>query len=209
MVVAHPLADRIVNRNDPQTPKMRYKVGPSIRLARLVADDCVQIKDVSRQSARTLTFKDESGKTTNVAAYFQTVLNVNLRGADFPCVQLTKTAWYPLELCTIQSGNKFTKKLDPDQISEALKFTTNPPHIRIQQVKDGLQTLGYASNPICRAWGFSIDPTPIEFAARVLPPPSLHCQEWVLPFSHENGNVAEVEQPQRQADQDPGQSRHV
>lgn len=69
----------IVNRNDPVTPRLRFK-----------------IKEVSREGAANLKFKDESGKESTVAQYFQKVHNVKLKGPSFPCVKLTAKAWFPM-----------------------------------------------------------------------------------------------------------------
>lgn len=72
-------------------------------------------------------FQDENGRQMTVASYFKQVHSVTLRGPNFPCVKVTSKAWYPLECCTVAPGSRFTKKLDPDQVAEALKCT-RPPH---------------------------------------------------------------------------------
>lgn len=132
-----------------------------------------KIRAVSRESAAQLTFENDQGQRTNIQAYFQQVYNYTLRFPTLPCVQVTKKAWYPMEICTVERGNKYTKKLNPDQVAEALKFTTQPPNRRLALIREGLGYLGLGTSDTLRSWQFGVETTPMQVKARVLDPPQL------------------------------------
>jgi len=79
-----------------------------------------KIKEMSRETAAQKQMTTDDGRKVAVAQYFASN-GMRLQNPNLPCVRLTKRAWYPLELVTVQSGDRFTKKLSPDQISETLK----------------------------------------------------------------------------------------
>jgi len=87
-----------------------------------------KIRALSREPANALRFEGDNGEQWTIQSYFQKIYNYTLRFPNLPCVQVTKKAWYPMEVCTVERGNKYTKKLNPDQVAEALKFTTQPPN---------------------------------------------------------------------------------
>ena len=70
-----------------------------------------------------------------IQSYFQKIYNYTLRFPNLPCVQVTKKAWYPMEVCTVERGNKYTKKLNPDQVAEALKCKLSTSSLFIKKQK--------------------------------------------------------------------------
>lgn len=80
-----------------------------------------KIRALSKVPASHYMFENDQGQEVSLQAYFQQTYNYTLRFPNLPCVQVTKKAWYPMELCTVERGNKYTKKLLPDQVAEALK----------------------------------------------------------------------------------------
>ena len=93
-------------------------------------------------------FENDQGQEVSIQNYFQTTYNYTLRFPGLPCVQVTKKAWYPMEVCTVERGNKYTKKLLPDQVAEALKcrllfffFSHMLPQVRANQPLCGFQLL--------------------------------------------------------------------
>lgn len=99
-----------------------------------------------------------------------------------------------MEILEVERGNKYTKKLTPDQVSEALKcesdcslfrdirkviehlnlsVTTQPPNRRLQLVREGFAYLSLGRSETTRAWNFSVEQTPLQVKARVLDPPTL------------------------------------
>lgn len=84
-----------------------------------------KIRALSRVPASAFMFENDQGQEISIQTYFQQTYNYTLRFPGLPCVQVTKKAWYPMEICTVERGNKFTKKLLPDQVAEALKCKIN------------------------------------------------------------------------------------
>lgn len=80
-----------------------------------------KIRALSRVPASAFMFENDQGQEISIQTYFQQTYNYTLRFPGLPCVQVTKKAWYPMEVCTVERGNKYTKKLLPDQVAEALK----------------------------------------------------------------------------------------
>lgn len=80
-----------------------------------------KIRAVSKDPASTFSFTDDGGRSVTIQAYFQQMYNYSLRYPSLPCVQVTKRAWYPMEVCAVKPGNKWGKKLTPDQVAEIIK----------------------------------------------------------------------------------------
>lgn len=80
-----------------------------------------KIRALSSVPASHYMFTNDNGQEISIQQYFAQTYNYQLRFPGLPCVQVTKKAWYPMEICTVERGNKFTKKLGPDQVAEALK----------------------------------------------------------------------------------------
>lgn len=101
-----------------------------------------KVRALSKEPANVFTFTNDEGQgitiqvntmrsyrigqllTITRQAYFQQQYNYSLRFPNLPCVQVTKKAWYPMELCEVDKGNKYTRKLNPEQVAEALKCTS-------------------------------------------------------------------------------------
>lgn len=137
-----------------------------------------KIKDVA-PSAKAMTFQapvspdSDKMKTWNVADYIEFTYNVKLRGPELPVVKLTAKGWYPIELCTVDPGQKFSKKLSPDQLSEAIKWLTVKPQDRTNMLTQGV-TKYVLPAPSLKDWKVSIEQTPMVVPARRLPPPNLN-----------------------------------
>ncbi|CAH7687749.1 Piwi domain-domain-containing protein [Phakopsora pachyrhizi] len=137
-----------------------------------------KIKEVG-SSARAKTFEgpvspnsDEMRQWT-VMEYIEKTYNRRLSFPDLPLVRLTAKAWYPMELCKVPSGQKYNKKLTPDQLSEAIRWLTVKPQERTQMLTKGVAQ-HLARSPSLSQWGVKINPTPLVIAARRLPPPTVN-----------------------------------
>ncbi|KAL8292907.1 hypothetical protein RQP46_000601 [Phenoliferia psychrophenolica] len=99
-----------------------------------------------------------------------------------PCVRVSKVAIWPLELCDVQPGQKYSKKLDPDQTAEAIKLTTVGPKDRVPMLRHGLgriQPDNTQISPTNKAgalekWGVKINREPMVVTARELQPPTIN-----------------------------------
>lgn len=81
------------------------------------------------------------GKTTTVKDFFKAHYNVTLRGPELPVVKLSEKAWYPLELCNVEPGQKYNKKLSPDQLADSIQWFTLTPQERVDIMKTGMAAL--------------------------------------------------------------------
>ena len=82
---------------------------------------CSKIKDVSKLSANTYVFKGPEDKEMNVRHYLETKFQMRLKHPNLPLVQITKTAWYPLEMCSVVFGRNFFSRLNPLQVGDLMK----------------------------------------------------------------------------------------
>lgn len=73
----------------------------------------------------------------------------------------------------VAQGDRFTRKLTPDQISETLKFTTKRPDEKRALISEGVRLLGYNANDVTSAWNFGINQEPMSVNGRILPQPNL------------------------------------
>ncbi|KAA1064416.1 hypothetical protein PGT21_002123 [Puccinia graminis f. sp. tritici] len=137
-----------------------------------------KIKDVA-PSARAMFFEapvspDSSVmKKWNVAEYIEFTYNMRLRGGDLPVVKLTAKGWYPLEICTVEPGQKFSKKLSPEQLGEAIKWLTVRPQERTRMLTDGIRN-HVKTAPTLGKWGVRMDAAPLIVPARRLAPPAIN-----------------------------------
>ncbi|KIO29145.1 hypothetical protein M407DRAFT_21715 [Tulasnella calospora MUT 4182] len=96
-----------------------------------------------------------------------------LRYPNLICVQLSRTAWVPLERCEVVQGQFYRKTLTPDQTGHMIEFSRLRPDIRLQNIRNGLQVLGYSNSTCLQEFGITVDPNPMTIAGRMLPTPTL------------------------------------
>lgn len=136
-----------------------------------------KIKDVA-PSARAMTFEAPVSpdsnvmKKWNVADYIEFTYNMKLRGADLPVVKLTAKGWYPLEICNVEPGQKYNKKLAPEELSNCIKWLTVKPQERTRMLTDGIRN-HVKTAPTLAQWGVRMDASPLVIPARRLAPPNL------------------------------------
>ncbi|GAA5913476.1 hypothetical protein JCM6882_001971, partial [Rhodosporidiobolus microsporus] len=124
---------------------------------------------------------EANGATHTIQSYFRHVYGVQLKFPDFPVIAVSKTARWPLECCVVESGQKWTKKLDPDQTAEAIRLTTVAPQQRVPMLTEGLKRVRPGSEAL-KQWEVDIKPQPIEVTARELAPPLIgYKQQQVRP----------------------------
>jgi len=134
-----------------------------------------KIKDVA-PSARAMTFEapvapnSDKMRKWNVAEYIEFTYNMKLRGADLPVVKLTSKGWYPLEICHVDPDQKYSKKLSPEELSDAIRWLTVRPQERTRMLTDGIRD-HVRGAPTLGQWGVRLDATPMVIPARRLPPP--------------------------------------
>ena len=152
-----------------------------------------KIKSLERLSAAQSKFEID-GKSTNVAvrprsfssspvryadtirrqAYFKSNYGITLQHPDWPCIKVSKVALWPIELVDVVSGQKYIKKLDPDQTAESLLLTTVGPRARVPMLEAGVAKIQPVNNASAlQQWGINIAPRMLEITARELPSPKI------------------------------------
>lgn len=133
-----------------------------------------KIQELTKKSAKQSEF-DCDGKKTNVADYFQTHYRIRLKHPEWPCVRISKTALWPLELCNVDDRQKYPKKLDPQQTADSLKLTTIKPQERVPILRQGIQTImpTNAGSPL-NQWGLQISQELMQVEGRILPAPEIN-----------------------------------
>ncbi|GAA6010641.1 hypothetical protein JCM10207_007779 [Rhodosporidiobolus poonsookiae] len=126
---------------------------------------------------------EANGASHTIESYFQTTYNVRLQRPDFPVVAVSKTARWPIELCEVEAGQKYSKKLDPIQTAEAIRLTTIGPQKRKGILDEGLNRI-QPRHEAFDAWGIAVHPEPLHVEARELPQPHIGYQgRSVLPMN--------------------------
>jgi eukaryotic translation initiation factor 2C len=139
-----------------------------------------KVQAVSRENARSLSFQLDDGTKSTVEQYFLKTYNIRLAFPLLPCVRLSKRAFYPMELVTVLPGQKYNRRLDPDQIAESIKWLTVKPQPRMVMLQSGLRANFHPDpriTPSFNAWGVKMDPSPLQITARELPPPKVILKE--------------------------------
>ncbi|KAG9047218.1 hypothetical protein FS837_002812, partial [Tulasnella sp. UAMH 9824] len=130
------------------------------------------IRSVSEQGANNLPF-ELNGTMISVAEYFLQETGSPLRYPNLVCVQLSKTAWLPLELCDVPPGQFYRNTLRPEQTKSMVGFSSLRPEERLRDIRNGLQTLQYSSSPYLQDFEINVDPNPMNIKGRILPTPTL------------------------------------
>ncbi|SCV71313.1 BQ2448_2901 [Microbotryum intermedium] len=141
-----------------------------------------KIRELTRQSARDSKFQSDEGKTTDVAEYFRNHYNIRLQHPEWPCTKVSSVALYPIEVCTVLPGQKYSRKLDPTQTAESLKRTTVGPRDRVPLLREGIQRIlpTNTGSPL-NQWGMEFSAELMQVQARLLPNPSVTLQKQVIP----------------------------
>ncbi|KAJ7093222.1 Piwi domain-containing protein [Mycena epipterygia] len=126
-----------------------------------------------------------TGPPTTVGAHYQTAHNIRLaypdtigvvtsgKGAPFKVV-------IPLELCALQPGQLYKKKLPPPATAEVVRQTAMAPGERLRMIRVGSGAPGsispiqeYAHSEVMKDAGMAVDPNVITIQARLLKVPAL------------------------------------
>ncbi|KAG8946717.1 hypothetical protein FRC04_011495 [Tulasnella sp. 424] len=170
-----PLQFLAANRLDQRTRKdlLKFIRNLTVRTTRNGQSNNRSIKDISDKGADNLMFKLEDGSSISVAAWFRRETGRPLRFPTVVCVQLSKTAWVPMELCDVNPGQFYRKTLTPDQTKHMVEFSTLKPDARLRNIRNGLQQLSYGNSAYLQDFGINVEPNPMTVKGRILPTPTL------------------------------------
>ncbi|KAG8992734.1 hypothetical protein FRB90_000927 [Tulasnella sp. 427] len=163
------------NRLDTRTRKdlAKFIRNLNVRTTRNGESRVRAIKDISDRGADTLMFPLDGGGQISVQAWFRRETGRQLRYPNLVCVQLSKTAWVPLELCEVVPGQFYRKTLTPEQTKHMVEFSTLKPDARLRNIRNGLQQLSYGNSAFLQDFGINVDANPMTIKGRILPTPTL------------------------------------
>ncbi|GAA5827352.1 hypothetical protein JCM3770_003070 [Rhodotorula araucariae] len=131
-----------------------------------------KIRALTSESAQDYHFDGEKGRT-NVRDYFLDTYGVRLAHPEWPCVLVSRTARYPIELCQVDIGQKYHPDLAPQQVSEVIRMTTIKPRERLAMLTRGIEAISPSNNQAFGQWQLNIAREPLRLTARVLQAPSV------------------------------------
>ncbi|CAG8604515.1 4978_t:CDS:10 [Ambispora leptoticha] len=138
-----------------------------------VAKRRFKITKLTPKSAAETKFDQGENGVTDVASYFNKQYRIRLNHPYLPCVTVKKDMHYPMEVCEVVEGQRVLKKLNDRQTADMIKFTCQPPHMRANKIKQGLEILSYRSNEYLKQFGMSVSSEMAVVQARILPTPTL------------------------------------
>ncbi|KAI8363651.1 Piwi domain-containing protein [Mortierella sp. GBAus27b] len=119
---------------------------------------------------------DGSTKKVSVKEYFAHTYGSILRYPELPCLGAkgkNSISYFPAELCYINPGQHYKKKLNEEQVAAMIKSTAIKPDVREDKIKRSLRILDFGANQYLSAFGLQISPEMMTVPARVLPPPTI------------------------------------
>ncbi|OIW08525.1 hypothetical protein TanjilG_03201 [Lupinus angustifolius] len=170
------------NFSRPLSDQDRVKIKKALRGVKVVVigignTRSYKVAGVSKEPLRELTFILDDKKTKkSVVRYFYEKYEVELKHTNLPAVQAgsdTKPVYLPMELCQIVSGQRYTKRLNEDQVTALLRATCQRPHERENYIKQILRQNNFNTDKLVHDFGIQIKEELATVEARVLPPPTL------------------------------------
>eukprot|EP00262_Sarcandra_glabra_P005111 TRINITY_DN16421_c0_g1_i1.p1 TRINITY_DN16421_c0_g1~~TRINITY_DN16421_c0_g1_i1.p1 ORF type:complete len:914 (+),score=151.93 TRINITY_DN16421_c0_g1_i1:78-2819(+) len=127
--------------------------------------------------------RDQNGDgevhTTEVTVYDYFVNHRHIElsySATLPCINVgrpKRPTYYPIELCTLVSLQRYTKSLSTHQRSSLVEKSRQKPQERMRVLADALKTNNYDADPMLQACGVSINTHFTEVQGRILQAPKL------------------------------------
>ncbi|GAB2285479.1 argonaute 5 [Dionaea muscipula] len=133
-------------------------------------------------------FPLDTGVQMSVCQYFREKYHIDLSYTFLPCIlvgQEKKATCIPMELCTIDAGQRYAKKLTREQVASLLRATCQRPWEREENIKKMLMDNKYNQHQLVnKEFGIKLNESTTAVNARVLPTPMLKY--------HESGGEARV-----------------
>ncbi|KAI9075853.1 hypothetical protein K1719_042220 [Acacia pycnantha] len=112
-----------------------------------------------------------------VGEYFEHHKGIRLLdSADLPCINVgkpKKPTYFPIELCTLVSLQRYTKALTSMQRASLVEVSRQKPRDRMTSLSNSLRNSRYNDDPMLRSSGITIDSEFTKVEGRVLPAPKL------------------------------------
>ncbi|RDX94875.1 Protein argonaute MEL1, partial [Mucuna pruriens] len=156
-----------------------------------------KVTGLTTEPLRQLTFTvDDNSTKMSVVQYFREKYNISLKFSALPALQAgsdSKPIYLPMEvylcttlpLCQIMAGQRYTKKLNEDQVTALLRATCQRPRDRENNIRQVVRQSNFSTDKFVRTFGIKVKEELTLIEARVLPPPMLKY--------HETGKESHVE----------------
>ncbi|XVF12062.1 hypothetical protein REPUB_Repub08aG0082500 [Reevesia pubescens] len=136
-----------------------------------------RISGLTSQATRELTFPvDERGTMKSVVEYFYETYGFIIKHTQWPCLQVgnqQRPNYFPMEVCKIVEGQRYSKRLNERQITALLKVTCQRPQEREYDIMKTVQHNAYHEDPYAKEFGIKISEKLASVEARILPAPWL------------------------------------
>ena len=110
---------------------------------------------------------------TSVFDYFKKKYNADIYHWGYPLITTGNGSMYPMEFCTVLSGQPYPFKLNEYQTSAMIKYAVTKPAVRGEAITNGLKALKWQSDPYLAHYGMKIDTKMTVTKARLLPAPQV------------------------------------
>ncbi|XXG44501.1 hypothetical protein AAC387_Pa01g4288 [Persea americana] len=173
---------RVQGPTRPLTDTDRVKVKKALRGVKVIATHGnfprqYRISGITQQPTNQLKFPvDDQGNTMTVVQYFQEKYNVNLQYSQWPSLQVgsdSKLTYLPMEVCKIVKGQRYSKKLNDQQVTAILRAACQRPADRERNVVEMVRRNNYNKDRLATEFGIQVQENLALVEARVLPPPEL------------------------------------
>ncbi|VAI63851.1 unnamed protein product [Triticum turgidum subsp. durum] len=140
-----------------------------------------RISGLTTQATRELTFPvDEGGTVKSVVQYFQEIYGFAIQHTYLPCLQVgnqQRPNYLPMEVCKIVEGQRYSKRLNQNQIRALLDETCQYPRDRERDITQMVKHNAYQEDPYAKEFGIKISDRLASVDARILPAPRLKYNE--------------------------------
>ncbi|GBC10173.1 hypothetical protein RclHR1_00940014 [Rhizophagus clarus] len=167
--------------------KDRHKVDRVIRNLKIRTNHLYEskrthkIEKLTPTAASNTTFQIDDS-IISVQHYFQSRYNRKLIYPLLPCVIIKKNIYLPIEVCDVEPGQRFLRKLNKKQTNEMIGYARKVPFVRCDKIRNSINTLNYKSDEYLQEFGMSVSNDMTVVEARVLPAPTV----FYHPSSREN-----------------------
>ncbi|KAF8931279.1 argonaute 1 [Haplosporangium bisporale] len=139
-----------------------------------------KVAEVSMTPADKITFqqtlKDGSKTLMSIPQYYQQAYGLRLQFPFLPCIGVKgreSSLYFPAEVCVIQIGKRYTKRLNEEQTSNMIRGTCIRPQDRADKIIRNIRQLDISRNEYMREFGLRFENELAVVPARILPPPRI------------------------------------
>ncbi|WJX44066.1 argonaute 5 [Trifolium repens] len=151
--------------------------GLKVRLSHGAGTRSCKVTGVSKEPLKDLTFTLEDKVTRKrVVDYFYEKYKIELKYPHLPAIQSGSDArpmYFPMELCQIEAGQRYSKRLNEEQVTNLLRATCQRPNQREQDIQNIVKQHRFNSDKVVAEFGINVTEDLTLVDARVLPPPTL------------------------------------